>query len=58
MDELEKMIAFQNEIGGPTMPRYKMGITFFFRVKSGLDVKLTTHFHYVPKLKINGALPP
>jgi len=53
-------VAFQTEIwGGGTMPPYKMGTMFlFFRVKGGQGVKLTIHFHYVPRLKISGALPP
>jgi hypothetical protein len=36
---------------------YSMGTKVLSRSKSGRNVKLTTHPHLVPRLKINGAIP-
>jgi hypothetical protein len=36
---------------------YSMGTEVLSRRKSGRNVKLTTHPHLVPRLKINGAMP-
>jgi hypothetical protein len=45
------------QVLGPTQPPIQWATVTFLRGQSSRDVKVTTHLHLVPRLRMHGAIP-
>ena len=57
-DEISRFTRTSKSVLEPTQPNIRWVPGLFHRGYSGRVVKLTTHFHLVPKLRMSGTIPP